>query len=137
MPNSIGYPIVGPRPYRPHAGETPAFRCSFPEMLGLQNDGFAVRCSAGGAFPGVAVAGEGGAVGDALVGDETLQGIEPMMVIRRAGVGVARRLSMLDLVRQRRRPFGPSEQPAPVQRQRHRECLRLPRLAEDGAFLAR
>ena len=112
------------------AGLRPLIR----EVFRLELDRHAVRRAVGGMVPGVAVARERGRVGHALLGDDALERVEPVPVIGLAGVGIAGRLRALDLVRQGRRPFGPGEQPARVQRERHREGLRLPRLAEHRAF---
>src|SRR5580704_262159 len=105
-------------------------------MLGAEHDRVAVRGYGGGAFPGVAVAGQRLAVGDALFGDQSFERVQPVPVIGLARIGVARRLGALDLVGQGRGPFAPGEQATLVQRQRHREGLRLPRLTEDRALLA-
>jgi hypothetical protein len=51
-------------------------------------------------------------------------------VVGVAQVGVAGGLRGRYLLRQRLGPFGPAEQAAPVQRQRHGEGLRLPGLGE-------
>ena len=85
--------------------------------------------------PGVAVARERLLVGDALRGDDALERIEPVPVIGLAGIGIAGRLRALDLLAEHRRPFRPGEQAARMQRERHGEGLRLPRLAEHRAFL--
>src|SRR5262249_37566620 len=57
-----------------------------------------------------------------------------MPVIGLASVGIAGGLRALDFLREHRRPLRPREQPALMQGDRHREGLRLPRLAENRAF---
>tara|TARA_R110002096_G_scaffold285894_1_gene479606 strand:+ start:850 stop:1026 length:177 start_codon:yes stop_codon:yes gene_type:complete len=57
------------------------------------------------------------------------------MVVGLAGVGVAGSLGVLDLVGQRRGPFGPGEQAAGVQLHGHGEGLRLPGFGENRAVL--
>ena len=81
--------------------------------------GVAVRRRVGGAFPGVAVTGQGRRVGDAFLGDEAFERGEPVLVIGVAGIGVAGGLGALDLLGEGRGPFGPGEEPALVQRYRH------------------
>src|SRR5579864_3760617 len=105
------------------------------EILGLEHDRLAVRGGVGGALPGIAIAGLQGPVGDAFLGDQAFERIEPVVVIGVARIGVARRLGALDLAGEGRRPFGPGKQPALMQRQRHREGLRLPWLAEHRPLL--
>ena len=50
----------------------------------------------------------------ALVDNQTLDGGQPMSVVRRAVVGIARGRGAFDLSGQRRRPFGPGEHTALV-----------------------
>ena len=85
-------------------------------------------------IPGVAIACLCRAVGDALLGHDLFQRRKPVPVIGLAGVGIARFLRALDLLCERRRPFVPREQSAFMQGERHREGMRLPRLAEDRAI---
>ena len=59
------------------------------KMVGAQHDRVAVRRCVGGAFPRVAVTDQGRGVGDAFLGDETFERIEPVAVVGLAGVGVA------------------------------------------------
>src|SRR5665213_2205831 len=70
-------------------GEGELLRYSWPEVFRLEHDRVAVRRCVGGTLPGVAVAGEGGRVGDVLLGDQAFQRVEPMTVISLAGIGVA------------------------------------------------
>src|SRR6185369_15766144 len=100
------------------------------KILRQQLDRLAVRRAIGGVVPGVLVARKRRRVGHALLRDEAFERVEPMMIIGLAGVGIALALSALDLLGERRGPFGPLEQSALVQRQRHGEGLRLPWLAE-------
>ena len=94
-----------------------------------------MRRAVGGVVPGVAIAREDGRIGDALLGDQAFERGEPVPVIGVAAVGVARRLRALDLRGKRRRPFRPGEEAAAIERQRHREGLRLPRLVKDRPAL--
>ena len=48
-----------------------------------------VRGALGGAAPGVAKADEGRAIGQAFVGHDAFDGVQPMMIVARAGVGIA------------------------------------------------
>src|SRR6266700_8070028 len=100
------------------------------EIFRAQLDRRAVRGAVGGVLPGAAITREAGGVGDALFGDQAFERGEPVPVIGLAGIGIARLLRALDLGGEGRCSFGPAEQPAPVERQGHREGLRFPRLAE-------
>src|SRR5229473_919045 len=90
------------------------------EIFRPQLDRCAVRGAVGGVLPGVAITREAGGVGDALFGDEAFERGEPVPVVSLAGIGVALSLRALDLGGEGRRPFGPAEQPAPIERQGHR-----------------
>ena len=70
----------------------------------------------------------------AFGGDDALERVEPVVVIGLASIGIARRLRALDLLGKGGRPFRPGEDAAVVQGERHREGLRLPRLAEHRPF---
>src|SRR3989304_6064344 len=59
---------------------------------------------------------------------------EPVAVVGLSCIGVTRGLRALDLLGERCSPFAPGEEPALVQRERHRESLGLPRLADHRAF---
>src|SRR5580704_8328873 len=96
----------------------------------LKLDRRAMRGAFAGMLPGVARALQLPRVGDAFFGDDALQRGEPVMIIGLAGVGIARGLRLLDLVTERCRPFRPGEQATLIERQRQRERLRFPRLAE-------
>src|SRR5580692_8125875 len=85
--------------------------------------------------PGVAVAVERLRRRHALGRDQPLQRREPMPIIGLAGIGIAFRLSALDLFGQRRGPFFPDEEAALVQRMRHGKGLRLPGLAKYRAII--
>ena len=74
-------------------------------------------------------------IGDALFVDQTFERIEPVPVIAFARIGIASGLRALDFLGQRVGPFGPGEQAALMQRQRHGEGLRLPRLAKHRPVL--
>jgi hypothetical protein len=100
------------------------------KILRLQLDRLAVRRAVSRVIPGMLIARERRRVGHAFLGHQPLQRVEPMPIVGLAGVGIARRLRPLDLVGKRRGPLRPGEQPALIQRERHREGLRLPRLAE-------
>src|ERR1051325_5095907 len=104
------------------------------EILRLKLDRLAVRRAVGRMIPGVLIARKRCRVGHAPLGDEALQRIEPVLVVCLAGVGIARALRALDLLGERCGPLRPGEQSALMQRERHRERLRLPRLAEHGAI---
>src|SRR4051794_13001873 len=101
------------------------------KVIGTQLDRLPMRRAIRRMVPGMLVARECGSIGQALIGDEALECVEPVTIVGLAGVGIACALSTLDLRRECRGPLRPGEQPAFVQRQRHRERLRLPRLAED------
>src|SRR5690242_17940340 len=103
---------------------------SLVEILRLKLDRLAVRRAIRRMVPGVLVARKRCDVGHALLGDEPLHRVEPVPIVRVAGVGIARRLRALDLCGKRFGPLWPGEEAALVQRKRHREGLRLPRLAE-------
>ena len=98
-----------------------------------QFDRRAVRRAVGGVVPGVAVAVQRLGGGDAFGGHQMFQRRQPVPVIGLAGIRIARGLRALDLVGEGCGPLGPAEQAALVQRQRHRECLRLPGLAKHRA----
>src|SRR5947209_6177243 len=100
------------------------------KILLPQFDRTAVRGAVGGAVPGVAGAREHRGAREALVRDEALERGEPVPVVGVAEVGIARRLRALDLLGECRRPLRPGEEAAPVERDRERERLRFPRLAE-------
>src|SRR5438105_15111809 len=68
------------------------------EVFGLELDRLAVRRAVGGVVPGVVVARERLGRRHALLGDQTLQRGEPVMVVGLASVGIARRLRALDLL---------------------------------------
>ena len=106
------------------------------KILRLQLDRLAVRRAVGGVVPGIAVA-RAASPASATPFSATMRSsvAEPVAVIGLAGIGIAGRLRALDLVAERRRPFGPGEHAALVQRQRHGEGLRLPRLAEHRAVV--
>ena len=106
-----------------------------PEIPRRQLDRRAVGRAVGGVVPGVAIAMQGIRCRDALGGDERFQRGEPVPVIGLAGVGIAFGLRALDLRAQRLRPFLPGEDAGLVQRQRHGEGARLPRLAKYRAVL--
>src|SRR5215216_8108575 len=72
-------------------------RCDLREILRLELDRRAVRSAVGRMIPSVVVAPQGRRVGDALLGDDAFERVEPVMVISLAGVGIARLLSALDL----------------------------------------
>src|SRR5579871_2788222 len=61
-----------------------------------------------------------------LFDEDPFERREPMPIIALAGVGIARCLGAPDLRGERGRPLRPAEQPAPMERQRQREGLRLP-----------
>src|SRR5262249_35659020 len=94
----------------------------------------AVRGAVGGVVPGPVVAVERLAADHALLGDEPLERRKPVAVIGRAGVGIAGRLRVLDLVAERRRPFRPSEHAAIMQGERQRKSLGLPWLLKHRTF---
>src|SRR5581483_4081272 len=72
--------------------------------------------------------------GDTLLSHHPFERREPMIVVGLAGVGIACGLRLLDLVRKHCSPFGPLEQAAVIQMQRHGECLRFPWFAEHRTF---
>src|SRR5215470_107078 len=109
-------------------------RAVLPKIVSPDLDRRAVRRAVGSAVPGVVIARELGGAAHALGRDETFQRVEPVMIVGLAGVGIARRLGTLDLLAERRRPFGPGEHAARMQRERHGEGLRFPRLAEYRTF---
>src|SRR5215472_3359474 len=84
----------------------------------------------GSPLPGSVTARQGGRVGNAFFGDDTLESSEPMMIISLTSVGVAGRLRPADLLAQNCCPFAPGEQPTLVQYQSHGEGLSLPGLVE-------
>src|SRR5215472_10868771 len=100
------------------------------KILRAQFDRRAVRRAVGGAVPGVAIARQHRFAGDALLREDALERGEPMAVVGVAEVGIARRLRALDLFAERGGPFAPREHAALVERDRERERLRLPGLAE-------
>src|SRR4051794_35726049 len=106
---------------------------SVVEILRLELDRLAVRRAVGRMIPGVLVARKRWGIRHAFLGDEALQRVEPVAIVSLARVGIARALRALDLLGERGRPLRPAEQPALVQRERHREGLRLPWLAEHRA----
>ncbi len=75
-----------------------------------------------------------GIAGEALFAAEPFQRGEPVAVIGVAQIVVSVRLRRLDFVRQRRRPFVPTEVPGLMQLDREREGLGLPRFAEGGTI---
>src|SRR3954471_23253517 len=93
----------------------------------FQTDWGAVRRCVRGTIPGGATRLERGLAGQALLGREPLDRREPVAVIGRAVIRVARALRALDLLGKRRGPLRPGEQPAGVEGDRDRESLRLPR----------
>ena len=113
----------------PQPGSENASRGNRPQR---QHDRRAVRRAVGGVVPGIAIAMQRVRAGDAFFGDEALQRLEPVPVIGFAGVGRRPAWARFDLGGTARRPFGPGEQSALVQGERHRESLRLPRLANTG-----
>src|SRR3974390_3711672 len=84
----------------------------------LKLDWRAVRGAFAGMFPGIAGARQLLGAGEPLRGDDTLERIEPVMIVGLAGVRIAGGLRLLDLLPDRRRPFGPREHAARVERQR-------------------
>ena len=121
-----------PKAQRPAVGRKK--RSSNREVVRLELDRRAMRRAVGGVVPGVAIARERRRVGHAFLGDDPLERVEPVPIVGLAGIGIAGGLRALDLLAERRRPFGPGEQAALVQRERHGEGLRLPRLAEHRPF---
>src|SRR4051794_6011249 len=103
------------------------------EILRLELDRPAVRRAVGRMIPSMLVARKRCRIGHALLSDEALQRIEPVTIISLARVGIARALCALDLLGERGRPLRPGEQSPLVQCERHREGLRLPRLAKHRA----
>src|SRR3954449_3484683 len=83
---------------------------SVVEILRLELDRLAVRRAVGRMIPGMLVARKRCAIGHALLGDEALQRIEPVPIIRLARVGIAGALRALDLVGERGGPLRPGEQ---------------------------
>jgi hypothetical protein len=75
---------------------------------------------------------------DALRGDETLEGREPMVIVARAVIGLAALARCGEFSPQRCRPFAPSKEARFRQSHGERESMGLPRLGEDrAAFVAR
>src|SRR5690606_1852557 len=105
------------------------------EVALAQLDRLAVRRAVAGAVPRIAIAMQRIGRRDAFLRDKALECRAPVQAIGLAGVGIARGLRALDLAGARRRPFRPGEQGASVQRHRHGEGLRLPRLAEHRALV--
>src|SRR4029079_10998562 len=62
--------------------------------------------------------------------DDRLERGEPVPVVRVAEIAIARSLRGRDLRSQRLRPFFPAEKSAVMERERHRERLRFPRLPQ-------
>ena len=81
------------------------------KIVRLQLDRLAVRRAIRRVIPGVLITRERRRIGDALLGDEALQRVEPMPIVGLAGVGIARRLRALDLLAERRGPFGQVNSP--------------------------
>src|SRR5882757_6427578 len=78
---------------------------ALPEVLSPQFDRRAMRRAVGGVIPGIVIARQRRRVGDTLFRHQSLQGIEPVPVVGRAGVGIARFLCPLDLAGEGRGPF--------------------------------
>ncbi len=105
------------------------------EIARAQLDRLAVRGAVAGMVPGIAIAMQRVLCRDAFFSDDFLQRRQPVRVIGLAGVGIAGGLRALDLGGECCCPFRPCEQPTIIQRQRHRESLRFPRLAEHRAVV--
>ena len=88
--------------------------------------------------PRVSTCAERGSIRQSLLGDETLQSCEPVIVVMRSIVGLAAIGCGLEFFGERRRPFLPGEMTFLGQLHCKRECLCLPRLGKDGPlFVAR
>ena len=70
----------------------------------------------------------------ALLGAESLQGIEPMLVVTVTDVRLTSLLSCFDLSTQDHSPFGPGEPAGLRQAHRQGEGMGLPRIAKDRAL---
>ena len=90
-----------------------------------------MRRALGCVFPGVFQGVQGGGTGQAFGLQQRLQGVQPVVVVGVAQVGVALALGVGDGLAQGLRPLAPTEQAALVQRQGHGESLGLPGSAEN------
>src|SRR3954451_6211567 len=106
-----------------------------PEIFWLELDRHSMRRAIGRMIPCAEISLEGLRMGHAFAGEQTFERVEPMVVVGLPRIGIARRLRALDLLGKSCRPFRPGEQAACMQGKRHGEGLRLPWLAENGAFM--
>src|SRR5690242_7338127 len=93
-----------------------------------------MRRTRASACPGVAGAGQHATLDQAFFRNNALKGGEPMAVISLAGIGIAGRLRLLDLIAERCRPFAPGEDTALVERNRQCKGFRLPRRPKNWAI---
>src|SRR5215471_15803880 len=94
-----------------------------------------MRRARAGALPGVTSTRQHVALDNAFFGEDSLERRQPVLVVSLTGVGIAGRLRFLDFVAKRRRPFGPGEQAALLERYSEREGFRFPRRAKQRAVL--
>ena len=133
----------GPSPCDPHvygryqgrASAQSRGRLASPRLkiLPPEFDRHSVRRPIGSMVPRAGIAGQDVRRGHSLLRDDTLERGEPVAVVAVAGVGTAGCLRLADLLPKRPGPLLPAEKPALLQRQRHGERARLPRLPEDRA----
>ena len=94
-----------------------------------------MRRAVGGTVPSMTITYQGFFARDAFLSDQPLEGRKPVSIVGLAGVRVSGSLRAFDFVPECRRPLSPGEQTALLERDRHGEGLRFPRLAEYRSLL--
>jgi len=105
-----------------------------PEVLRLQLDRCAVRCSVSCCVPGSLIASDHLWRRYFLCSDHPLKCRKPVQIVGLTCVRISSSLRPTDLARQSGSPLGPRKETLVIKGENHREGLRLPRRSEDRIF---